>query len=173
MKRAGELDRAIDDDLLMEWDTEFRHVGAAQRRPGLMLHHSQDGRGGDTGATHPSCRAERWLLGGARTGEMVPPNVRHRGIGVDGKDHRAHQMSDGRGPSWSGRSESSSTRAGSTNRSRVGEGRRVEAHVDSGDGTDATWKGRIGRCLRWGKARAVRAKGQHRWTSESAMTLST
>ena len=59
MKTARELDRAIDDDLMTEWDTAHFFLGGAERR----------------------------LPGVAGTGEMDPPRVRYRGTGVDGWDH--------------------------------------------------------------------------------------
>ena len=102
VKRAGELDRAIGDDLITEWDTEFWHVG-----PLSAARASHDGPGGDAGATHPS--------GVVGTGEMEPPKVRHQGIGVDGLDHRAPENVR-RSPTCSGW-ELSSARTGSSSRS--------------------------------------------------------
>ena len=74
LKRAGELDRANDCDLLTEWDTEFWHVRQLSAALASFPHHSHDGRGRnwrDGSAQSPSSRdRRRW------PGSSSPPHVR-------------------------------------------------------------------------------------------------
>ena len=91
VKRAGELDRAGDDDVISEWDTEFWHVKPLSAALASCLITATTGEVATLVRrilrAEPSAGFRAWQ----ELAKWFRPKIRHRGIGVDGSDHRAHQ----------------------------------------------------------------------------------